>query len=75
MKILHFFLALVRPCPEYCVWFCVQYKRDINILERVQQRTAKMIKVVEYLFYEENLIELGLFSLEKGKLGWSYQCV
>jgi len=40
----------------------------MDILERVQQRAAKMIKGLKHLSYEDKLRELGLFILEKGKL-------
>lgn len=35
--------ALVRPSLEHCVW-SPQYKRDMELLERVQQRAMKMIR-------------------------------
>lgn len=54
--------ALVRPI---CGWFwAAQYKRDLDIMGRVQQRAAKMVKVLEHLFYEERLKKL-----EKRRLG------
>ncbi|KAK4828208.1 hypothetical protein QYF61_024642 [Mycteria americana] len=46
------------------LFWAPQYKREMELLESLQQRTMEMIKRLEYFSYEERLRELGLFSLE-----------
>ena len=65
--ILHLCSALVRLYQQHCVQFLVpQCKRDLGILEGVQQRATKIITVLEHISYEERLKELGLSSLKGG---------
>ena len=67
--ILPIYSTLVRPHLEYYVqMWSPQYRRDMDLLERIQKRATKMIQGMEHLSPEDRLRELRLFSLEKRML-------
>jgi len=67
--ILSLYSALVKHHLEYCIqMWSPQYRRDMDMLECIQQRATKMIQGMKHLFYEDRLRGLGLFSLEKRRL-------
>jgi len=56
--------TLVRPHLQYCIQaWGPQYRKDMELLERVQRRATKMIRGLEYLSYEVE--GTGMVSVEK----------
>jgi len=58
--------TLLRPHAEYCVsaW-SPYYKKDKELLEKVQRRFTKMTINMEGLSYEDRLQSLKLWSLKE----------
>lgn len=56
----------MRPYLEFYIELRnSQHKKDIELLYLIQRRAMKIIRVLEHLYYENRLRELGFVSLEK----------
>ncbi|PKU49528.1 hypothetical protein llap_81 [Limosa lapponica baueri] len=56
--ILILYSDLMRPHLEYCIQlWSPQHRKDMDLLEQVQQRATKIIRRLEHLCYEDKLRE------------------
>ena len=67
--IIPLYTTIVSPHLEYCIQAWRPYrKKDIDMLERVQGRTTKVIQKLRNISYEMRLKECGLTTLETRRL-------
>ena len=66
--LLSLYKTLVRPHLEYCspAW-SPHYKKDEQLLERVQHRFTRMLPGLKSMEYDDRLKALGIWSLEERK--------
>ena len=61
--------AIFRPHFKYCIQAWSPYlRKDIDMLEKIQKRTTKLIPGLRDIRYEERLKECGLTTLETRRL-------
>jgi len=66
---LRLYQSLVRPKLEYCVQAWRPYlKKDIDLLEKVQQRATRLMMSDKSLSYNDGLQKFGLTTLETRRL-------
>jgi len=61
------YTALVRPHLEYAVWHPM-YKKDIDLLEKVQRRATHVVPGLANFSYEERLGAMDFPSLAYQRL-------
>jgi len=65
-RIVPLYSAHARPHLKYRVQaWGPQYRKDVELLEEVQRRDMKMIKLLEHFSHAGRLRELGWLGLEK----------
>jgi hypothetical protein len=67
--ILPLYRSLVRPHLEYNVQFwSPSFKKDVQLIERVQRRATRLITGIRDMEYEQRLRKTGLFSLARRRM-------
>lgn len=64
---INLFYSVRKHAKLWFLFWSPWYRREMEMLERIQWSATKMMTGLEHLYCEEKLRKLELFSLENGR--------